>query len=169
MSESKSYSLACGRNGNRWRGGQQGYSLIEVLISVLILGIGLLGIAALQTTALRNGQSSMERSQAVIQTYAVLDAMRANRDAALAGSYNTGGWECSAPTDAGLANNDRAAWIAALKDAMGDDDTTCGSIACNNGLCTVGVRWDDSRASEAGDGAIAHGQQERQVETKVLL
>ena len=42
-------------------------SLIEVLVAVLIMGIGLLGIAAMQTVALRNGQSSLERTQAVIR------------------------------------------------------------------------------------------------------
>ena len=56
---------------------QRGVGLIEVMVAVLILGVGLLGIAAMQTTALRNSQSSLERSQAVMQTYAILDAMRA--------------------------------------------------------------------------------------------
>ena len=46
--------------------GQQGMSLLEVLIAVLVLAIGLLGIAALQATALRNSQSSLERNQAVM-------------------------------------------------------------------------------------------------------
>ena len=55
---------------------QRGAGLLEVLIAVLVMGIGLLGIAALQATALRNAQSSMERSQAVVQAYAILDSMR---------------------------------------------------------------------------------------------
>src|SRR5690606_8210568 len=75
----------------RGRNTQAGVGLLEVMISVLILGIGLLGIAAMQATALRNGQSSLERTQAVIQTYAVLDLLRANRTNAIAGYYNTGG------------------------------------------------------------------------------
>ena len=59
---------------------QSGISLIEVMVSVLILSIGLLGIAAMQATALRNGQSSLERSQAVVQSYSILDTIRADRD-----------------------------------------------------------------------------------------
>jgi len=56
----------------------RGVSLLEVLIAVLILAIGLLGVAALQASALRNSQSSLERSQAVIYTYTILDSMRSN-------------------------------------------------------------------------------------------
>src|SRR3546814_2402887 len=66
----------------------RGTTLSEVLIAVLVLGIGMLGIASLQATSLRNSQSSLERSQAVIATYAIIDAMRANRNDALAGAYN---------------------------------------------------------------------------------
>lgn len=63
-----------------------GISLIEVLISVLVLGVGMLGIAAMQATALRNSQSSLERSQAVIQVYTIFDAMRANSEVATSGA-----------------------------------------------------------------------------------
>lgn len=147
---------------------QIGMSLIEVLVAVLILGIGLLGIAAMQATALRNSQSALERSQAVIQTYAILDAMRANRADALAGQYNTGGMECAAPTGVTLAQMDRARWIDAMKEGMGvaGDSTTCGSIACEaaSDICTVIVQWDDSRAAGTETGLNA-----RQVTTMVRL
>ena len=58
---------------------QVGVTLIEVLVAVLVMAIGLLGIAALQATALRNSQSSLERSQAVVHTYAILDARQPGR------------------------------------------------------------------------------------------
>lgn len=154
------------RAGRRSR--QAGVTLIEVMVSVLIMGIGLLGIAALQTTALRNGQSSLERSQAVIQTYAVADAMRANRDQAIAGAYNTGGYQCSAVAGSSLAENDLGDWIGSLKATMGigGDLTTCGSVDCDvDGLCTIGVSWDDSRAVDNG----VIGDDAREVETRVLL
>lgn len=155
------------RVGRRSR--QSGVSLIEVMVSILIMGIGLLGIAALQTTALRNGQSSLERSQAVIQTYAIVDAMRANREQALAGAYNTGAYLCAGHAGGGLAGNDLQSWLTSLKATMGagaTDTTTCGSVACDAaGLCAIGVRWDDSRAAENG-GA---GSDARVAETRVLL
>ena len=83
------------------RSAARGVGLIEVLIAVLVMAIGLLGIAAMQATALRNSQSSLERSQAVIQSYGILDAMRANLDVARAGTYNTADFVCDPPAAAG--------------------------------------------------------------------
>lgn len=152
---------------------QAGLSLLEVLVAVLILGIGLLGIAAMQATSLRNSQSALERSQAVIQTYTIIDAMRANRagaGGALGGAYNTGGFECVAPSGTTLAQTDRGAWITGMKQTMGTagDSTTCGSIACNGTtqVCTVAVRWDDSRAQDRRGQA---GSNQQQVTTLVRL
>ena len=143
----------------------RGISLIEVMISVLILGVGMLGIAAMQTTALRNNQSAMQRSQVVIQTYTILDAMRANRDQALIGSYNTGGMICAAPTGDTLVAKDQAMWITSLKATLADADSTCGSINCDDGSCTITVQWDESRAKDlAGD-----GEQEQKILTVTQL
>ena len=58
---------------------QRGFSLIEVLVALLVLAIGLLGLAALQTTGLKFGHQSYERTQAVLQAYDVIDRMRANK------------------------------------------------------------------------------------------
>lgn len=67
---------------------QAGVGLIEILIAVLVLSIGFLGIAALQAKALANNNGSLARTQASIAAYSMFDAMRADRAAALAGSYN---------------------------------------------------------------------------------
>ncbi|MGO4222062.1 type IV pilus modification protein PilV [Lysobacter sp. TAF61] len=141
----------------------RGMSLIEVLIAVLLMAIGMLGVAALQATALRNSQSSLERSQAVMHGYAILDAMRANLAAARAGGYDMA-MTCEAsprhPADAGaketLASNDRRDWLSAIQADLGDGG--CGQIACTVVAeskardCTVTVRWDDSRGT-AGEHA----------------
>lgn len=124
-----------------------GASLIEVLISVLILGVGILGIAAMQATALRNSQSALERSQTVIQSYAMLDAMRANADAARSGLYDMG-MTCSPPAVTGLPSFDQARWIQSLQGRGGSGQESCGSISCNAASCTVTVRWDDSRGTD---------------------
>lgn len=58
----------------------QGFSLIEVLVALFVLSIGLLGLAALQTTGLKLNHQSYERTQAVIQAYDIIDRMRANRE-----------------------------------------------------------------------------------------
>ncbi|GAB6195255.1 type IV pilus modification protein PilV [Lysobacter xanthus] len=118
-----------------------------MLIAVLVMAIGLLGIAALQATALKSAESSMERSQAVVQTYAIIDAMRANPDAARAGAYNyTLSTACAAPGAGTLANKDITSWIDALQKSLGAG--ACGTVACSAaGICSVTVQWDDSRTS----------------------
>lgn len=155
---------------------QRGASLLEVLISVLILGIGMLGIAAMQATALRNSNSSLEQSQAVIQTYAILDAMRVNREQALAGRYNLGvAAGCDIPAGGGdLAGADLQRWIEELKSALGN--SACGGVSCvaigpsvETEDCTITVRWDDSRSSEAGDATVTAGAVERQTVTRTRI
>ncbi|KLD73928.1 type IV pilus modification protein PilV [Xanthomonas hyacinthi] len=152
---------------------QSGASLIEVMISVLVMAIGLLGVAAMQATALRNSQSSLERSQAVISTYTMLDAMRANRDAALAGTYNTAGYLCATNGNGSLAALDQAQWVKGWRATLGVDGTAdqaaCGSINCNGGVCEIGLRWDDSRATNAGNGQLAQGSATQTFLTKVQL
>ncbi len=127
-----------------------GASLIEVLVAVLILSLGLLGMAALQSRAIKGNISSGQRAQAVMLSNYVLDVMRVDRERARGGSYNTGAnFICSpnAFNGATLAETSRKDWLAAVKQNIGqaDDNTTCASIACDADFaCTVRIRWDDS-------------------------
>lgn len=124
----------------------RGVGLIEVLVAVLVLAIGLLGVAALQATALRNSQSSLERSQSVIHIYSILDAMRANADAARAGGYNMP-LTCAVPGGGSITANDQRQWIQTIQDNLGP--TACGQVNCVGPTCTIRVQWDDSRAGGA--------------------
>lgn len=125
----------------------RGAGLIEVLIAVLVMAVGMLGIAAMQATALRNSQSALERSQAVVQTYSIIDAMRANRDIALANGYVIG-MTCSAPAAGTLAATDQNFWIGSLQSTLGD--TACGRITRNGDIFSITVQWDDSRGGTQG-------------------
>ena len=136
----------------------QGFSLIEILVAVLVLSIGLLGIAMLQIDALKNNQSALQRSQASMLAYFIMDAMRANRDEAAGGAYNLGTIgspdtpACTAPNaDGTLVKADQIAWFNALKENLGNADATCGLIACNAANCIVRVYWDDSRGLEGSN------------------
>ena len=66
---------------------QVGASLVEVMISLLILSMGLLGMAALQGLGTQYGNEAYFRSQAIVQTYDLIDRMRANSAAVAAGRY----------------------------------------------------------------------------------
>ena len=130
----------------------RGIGLIEVLISVLVLGIGLLGIAAMQSLALRGGQSSLESSQAVMQTSAIIEAMRAN--SANAAAYN--GTYDEPPIGTSLVARDLNEWIAGLQGVANwrgvvttpavlapDAQVT---IADCPAACVITVQWNDARA-----------------------
>lgn len=123
---------------------QPGFSMIEVLVAVLVLAIGLLGIAAVQTAALKNNNSALQRSQATMLAYFMMDAMRANRSVAIIGTYDLAK-TCVAPATGTLITNDQNAWITALKNNLGNVSTTCGQITCAVNTCNVKVYWDDSR------------------------
>lgn len=132
------------------RPSQRGVGLIEVLVAVLVLAIGLLGMAGLQTRALKSGQSAFERSQAVTLTYLMMDAMRANVAAARTGQYNINR-TCSVSAGGTLVTNDQRLWMQSLKQTLGDRDATCGEIICQGDRCTIRIYWDDSRGTGGSD------------------
>lgn len=67
----------------------RGLTLVEILIALLVLSIGLLGLAGLQTLSLQFNTSAYQRTQATALAYEMADRMRANRSGALAGAYDT--------------------------------------------------------------------------------
>lgn len=132
-------------------GSQRGASLLEVLIAVLILSIGMLGMAALQAVTLKNSNSSAGRSQAAMQTYSAFDTLRLDREGAMSGAYNVPNWTCVAATNDPADPTDTTdysvfnSWLGGLEAAMGEG--TCGRINCSAASCIVGVRWLDNRAT----------------------
>ena len=80
--------MTTGTDGRSAHRAQRGTTLIETLVALLVLSIGLLGVAALQITSLQNNRGAHMRSQASVLAYAIADRMRANRNVALAGGYN---------------------------------------------------------------------------------
>jgi type IV pilus assembly protein PilV len=125
---------------------QAGAGLIEVMIAVFILAIGMLGIAALQSITLRNVGSSAGRTQAVMQTYAMLDTLRAQKTTAIAGTFNTAGaYQCSTATALGTPGT-LDGWLADLRQTVGT--SACGLVNCTaGGDCTIGVQWNEERAT----------------------
>ena len=63
-------------------------SLLEVLVTIVVLSLGLLGLAGLQAASLRNNQTAYYRSIATQQAYDMADRIRANLAAARAGNYS---------------------------------------------------------------------------------
>lgn len=138
----------------------QGFSLLEVLIAIVVLSIGLLGLAGLQFSALRNNNQSYERTQAHILAYEIADAMRANRVAAgraptgafelAAGTTPPNGPDCEAGTNCTQAQAAAYAlekWHERLRVLLpgGTARIEC-SVPCDVGARqTVFVIWDENR------------------------
>ena len=71
------------------RATQRGTTLIETMVALLVLSIGLLGIAAMQMSGLFNNRSGYERSQAVMLADEILERIRVNPTGAADGDYDT--------------------------------------------------------------------------------
>lgn len=139
---------------------QRGTSLIEVLVAFVVLSAGILGMVALQAKALRNNQNSLERTEAVVLSYSIIDRLRANRTQALAGSFNIPSCPASGG-GSGIGGVEKTAWLAEVATALGND--ACGTVSCAGNVCTVTLRWSTARVNESygssGAGAFADDQQ----------
>jgi type IV pilus assembly protein PilV len=58
---------------------QSGFTLLEVMVAIVVLSLGLLGLAGLQAATLRNNQIAYYRAIAIQQTYDMADRIRANQ------------------------------------------------------------------------------------------
>ena len=141
----------------------RGFTLLEVLIALLVLSIGLLGLAALQTLGLKFNHESYQRTQAVYQAYDMIDRIRANPTAKSSGSYNnvalgslpsTTGINCTtgcnatqlATYDINTWNTTNAAILREGKGAVclgnfGSSNTDLTSCTAGGSVFRVGLSW----------------------------
>jgi type IV pilus assembly protein PilV len=121
---------------------QRGVSLIEVLVAVVILTIGLLGLAGLQASGMRVGHSSFYRTQANQLAFDVADRMRANPSDARAGNYARP-LSATIPAGNSAAERDLADWMRRVR-ALPNGQ---GGITFNDAIATIVVQWDDQRGA----------------------
>lgn len=148
---------------------QSGLNLIEILVAALILSVGLLSMAGLQVASLRSVQNATQKQQAAFIVHELLERMRSNRVAALAGNYNIA-VSCAAataPTDcSGTAacspsevatydlrtlqcgDSDATATRSGVSDQLleGNLSVTC-PAGCNTGV-TVTMSWRELLTSD---------------------
>lgn len=131
---------------------QSGSTLIEVLIAVLVLSVGLVGMATLQFNAVRLNHDALLRSHATSLAQDIADSLRANPAAATNDEYNIA-LAAAAPTNpASLANTDLARWKANLAAVLPNGD---GSITRQGDEFTVTVCWDEDRGGGAPNTCFA--------------
>lgn len=95
----------------------RGFTLVETLIALVVLSIGLLGVAALQLSSLRMNSSAAMRSQATLLAYDIVDRMRANQLAARGGAYDIA--YAVTPSGSTLAATDLTSWRANVTNTLG--------------------------------------------------
>lgn len=138
-----------------------GFTLIEILIAMVILAVGLLGLAGLQATGLKNNQSAYYRSLATQLAYDMADRIRAN--IAEADKFDTSTYITVDPVDASaqddcnevsvnctiadLAESDLFEWNAALA-ALPSVEASITTDAATRTF-TITIAWDDRK-----DGAV---------------
>ena len=125
------------------QGKQNGMTLVEVLVALVILGVGLLGAAAFQLNALKYTDSARMTSQASFIAYDLMDRIRANA----AADYTV------APPASGnpdvTRDQDLFDFNANIVSSLGASAT--GSVAVNQKVYTITITWDDSRATNTAD------------------
>lgn len=144
---------------------QQGFLLLEGLVSLVIFSIGVLGIAGLLMLSNKANNSSYAKQQAVQIVYDMFDRIRANTAAAESGLYNVSNISASGSptlpsqpgtlcnvspcTNTQLASYDIWYWLTydVTKLPRGSGSiTTAPTGTVGNTLVTVTVQWDDSLA-----------------------
>lgn len=136
---------------------QSGFTLLEVLVAIVVLSLGLLGLAGLQAATLRNNQIAYYRAIAIQQTYDMADRIRANQVGVAAGSYNA--LDATIPADPDcVANTCTAAQMAVADHSQWNNNNarmlpagsgTVASVA--GGSFDITVNWNEN--TEAGSTA----------------
>lgn len=158
---------------------EQGFTLLEVLIAVLVFSFGLLGIAGMMTISVRNNHNGYLRSQANFLAENMLDRMRANPTAVWNGWYNgtaaVTSQQCTLATPCTyqeLAGQDVSLWAQSLQVTLPNGN---GTVNCVNnsalsttivpadspsiwfpapvydGICTITVTWQEANEQSAED------------------
>lgn len=134
-----------------------GFSLLEVLITILVVSFGLLGMAALIISGVRSNNIAHYRSVATKQAEDIADRMRANLAGVTAGAYNdltaniptSSDCMATACSAAQMAAYDHAQWNTANSRLLpGGQGTVNGNVAAGY---TITLRWTEKDTNDEAD------------------
>lgn len=137
--------------------GMRGFSMIEVLVTLLIISLALLGTAGLQAYSMRLSQGGQFRTQAVFLAADLAERMEANKPAAVAGNYVVA--QSSVPSavnttcldgacaPAVMATFDLSQWENAIAATLPQSSWTVAQTVIGNPTTyTITVSWVDRRS-----------------------
>lgn len=158
------------------RRSNDGFTLIEVLIAVILMSVGLLGMLSMQLQGLGNTNNSYFRTQATILGTDIVERMRANQEGVYAGNYDTINTDttysavsgnCSASCSiAQLATQDIFEWTQNFAGASPRIPGATATVA-NSGdnTFTVTINWTERGFKAADDATGAQLEDEIQTHT----
>lgn len=133
---------------------QQGLGFVEILITIVLVSIGILGVAGLHMTSLKHSQNSYMQTVAMLQAYDMADRIRANSEGAYQGAYNN---ITSAPDDPQCISTACDSEELAEYDAFDWNSDNAyllplgaGTVTGNSTEFTITVRWDGNRRGATG-------------------
>ncbi|KAA3642556.1 MAG: type IV pilus modification protein PilV [Proteobacteria bacterium] len=161
---------------------EDGFTLLEVLIAIVVFSFGLLGIAGMMTISVRNNHNGYLRSQANFLAENMMDRMRANPTALWSGTYtgtpSAGTAECKLASPCNydeLAAYDMEQWAQSIDLALPNG---VGTISCVNnqplpanlssatapsiwfpappyrGICTITITWNEANRTSNQDAQV---------------
>lgn len=149
-----------------------GFTMVEFLVSVVILSIGLIGLAGLQLTSLRDNSRAYMRSQASVLASDLADRVRANPEVdytTVTATENTSCLTTTGCTADQMAQQDLFEWNNHLPteleggvgvicmDSTPNDGTSAASAACDNSGVNFVIKlwWQDEQPDSSGTLAAA--------------
>jgi type IV pilus assembly protein PilV len=119
----------------------RGFTLVEALVALLVISIGMLGLAGLQVRALRFNQESFARSQGGMLAQDLFEQLRLNTN--LTGyrtdCANVGA--CNAAPAAASVTNDVACWCNRLASALPTSTASVGVAGTSPATVTIQISW----------------------------
>lgn len=131
-----------------------GFSIVEVLVALVVLSVGMLGIASLYVVTLRSSGSAISRMQAVNLASDLADRIRANRNAREAYEEDAADEECvgaaASCSPEEMAAHDLFLWDQQLTATLGQSATGTVGVEGAGTLrtYTITVSWSEPGEAE---------------------
>jgi type IV pilus assembly protein PilV len=134
------------KGGQRSR--QHAFTLVEVLVTIVIMSVGLLGVVGLQLASMRSNHSAYLRTQATLAAYDLIDRMRADPASFNGKHFKAGADSGSSAFDNWAEEIDGLSLRPPEGKPLGEVNCAATDNACLAGNCQVVVRWDDTHGED---------------------
>lgn len=132
----------------------RGSSLVEVLVTMIIIALGLLGQASLMAVSSKANNAAFLRSQATLLSYDILERMRLNRALAVAGNFSSALTVQSTDiTGDDIDKQELRDWKARVEQTLPSGEASISVDA--DGNASIEIQWSEiAKGSESDDGSV---------------